>query len=147
MRITFATRHLTRTPRRRGWLAVELLFVLPIVLLLLAALVEFTLLLHARQRLAAASREGCRIAAVGGDADAVALATRRVLGNGKLGQAEILITGEDPENHADSTAASGEAVAVWVKLPAALVVPDLLRIIGYSIRDEELVGRTVMRRE
>jgi hypothetical protein len=36
---------------------------------------------------------------------------------------------------------------VWVRLPARHAVPDLLRFIGYSLRDDQIVGRTVMRRE
>ena len=42
---------------------------------------------------------------------------------------------------------SGDAVAVWVRLPTVHAVPDLLRCIGYSIKDDELIARTLMRRE
>lgn len=137
-----------RAGHRSGYLLFELLLLLPVLLVLLLAAVQFGMLLHARQQLTAASREGCRVAAVGGTQEGVTEMARQVLGPGRLGDADIQITladGTPVTSPADIPA--GEAVAVWVRLPARHAVPDLLRFIGYSLRDDQIVGRTVMRRE
>lgn len=145
-------RHHFRTsrprPQRRGVLALELLFVFPILLVLVLAVVQFGLTLHARQQLLAASREGCRVAAVGGSPEQVTEAVRKCLGAGRLGQAETTISDETGAPvPPGSDVPSGELVQVWVRIPAGFVVPDLLRFIGVSQRNTELVGRTTMRRE
>ncbi|HMO36296.1 MAG TPA: TadE/TadG family type IV pilus assembly protein [Gemmatales bacterium] len=133
---------------RRGILVLELLFILPILLLLTLAMVQFSLTLHARQQLVAASREGCRVAALGGDLGEVERTVKRTLGQGRLAEADIEITDEQGSTIPSGQAVpSGEAVAVWLRLPTAHAVPDLLRFMGYSIRDDELVARTLMRRE
>lgn len=133
---------------RRGILAFELLLFLPILLLLVLAMVQFSLTLHARQQLVAASREGCRIAALGGDVGEVERMVRRTLGSGKLADADVELTDETGAAiPAGMSVPSGDSVSVWLRLPTAHVVPDLLRFMGYSIKNDELVARTVMRRE
>jgi hypothetical protein len=133
---------------RRGALVIELLFVLPVLLLLILAMVQFSLTLFARQQLVAASREGCRVAALGGDLGEVERSVHRVLGTGRLGDAEIEVTDESGTRIPSGQAIpSGEPVAVWLRLPTVHAVPDLLRFVGYSNRDDELIARTVMRRE
>ncbi len=134
--------------RRRGHLTLELLMVFPILLVLLLAMVEFSLILHARQQLLSASREACRVAALGGSAEAVQSEAKRCLGEGRLGDADVELTDEWGQPLPGGQAVpSGSAVMVWVRLPTWHAVPDLLRFIGYSIKDDEIVGRTVMRRE
>lgn len=144
------SRHSCRQKRRsrRGILALELLLILPILLLLVLAMIQFSLTLHARQQLVAASREGCRIAALGGDLGEVERTVRRTLGNGRLADADIEITDEAGRTiEAGQAVPSGEAVAVWLRLPTIHAVPDLLRFIGYSIKEDEIIARTLMRRE
>lgn len=137
-----------RAGLRSGYLLFELLLLFPVLLVLILAAVEFGMLLHARQQLIAASREGCRVAAVGGTQEDVAEMVRQVLGPGRLGDAEVHLTLADGTPVASpSEIPTGEAVAVWVRLPARYAVPDLLRFIGYSLRDDQIIGRTVMRRE
>lgn len=139
--------NMKRQPRR-GILTFELLLILPILLIVLLAAVQFSLTLHARQQLVAASREGCRVAALGGSLDEVERTVRRTLGTGRLADAEIDLTDESGKTlHPGTPVFSGEPVAVWLKLPTVHVVPDLLRFMGYSIKNDELVARTVMRRE
>lgn len=143
-------RRCTRGPaqRRRGVLAFELLLILPLLLLLILAMVQFSLTLHARQQLVAASREGCRVAALGGDQEAIENTIKRVLGNGRLADAEIDVTDEaGTPITAGQIIPTGEPISVWLRLPTVHVVPDLLRFMGYSIRKDELIARTVMRRE
>ena len=133
---------------RRGILAFELLLVLPILLIVVLAAVQFSLTLYARQQLVAASREGCRVAALGGNLTEVESTIRRTLGNGRLADADIELTDETGKPLSDGMILpSGDSVSVWLRLPTVHVVPDLLRFIGYSIQTDEMVARTVMRRE
>src|SRR5947209_18640608 len=76
------------TRRRSGSLTVELLLVLPILLTVLLGAFEFSMLAQVRQQLLLASREGARVAALGGTADDVQLATQRNLG-GALQRATV----------------------------------------------------------
>src|SRR5436305_6480467 len=78
-----------RRARRRAGVAVELLLVFPILLSLLLAMVQFSMLLAARQQLAGASREAARVAAQGGDRTAVQLAASLYLGQGNLSTAQV----------------------------------------------------------
>jgi hypothetical protein len=134
--------------RRRGSLTVELIIAFPILFGLLLAMVEFSMLLFSRQQLTAASREGARVAAIGGEIQDVERTVVRYLGEGRLGDAEVSMTDSTGNLISTSDAVpSGESVEVWVRLPANHAVPDLLRFIGYSIRDDEIVARTVMRKE
>jgi Flp pilus assembly protein TadG len=71
---------LTRSGRRRAGAAIELLLVFPILLSILLAMVEFSMMLVARQQLAGASREGARVAAQGGDLPAVQATVAQYLG-------------------------------------------------------------------
>jgi len=138
----------TLRTRRRGVLALELLLILPILLLLVLAMVQFSLTLYARQQLVAASREACRVAALGGNLGDVEQMVHKVLGGGRIADAEIEMTDETGATVPSGRAVpSGEAIAVWLRLPTAYAVPDLLRFVGYSIRGDELVARTMMRRE
>jgi Flp pilus assembly protein TadG len=130
--------------RRRGRLVLELLLVLPILLGLIGGMVEFSLLLGARQQLLAASREGARVAAQGGDAVEVEQAVRTFLGRGNLQAAHVQSVLTDA---AGNPLATGDGVQVVVRLPAAAAAPDLLAFVGVSLGDQVLVARTVMRKE
>ncbi|MER3414820.1 MAG: hypothetical protein C4297_01210 [Gemmataceae bacterium] len=130
---------------RRGSFAVELILVLPILLALILAVVEFSMLLAARQQLQAASREGARVAALGGSLTDVQQAARRILGGGNLGQAQITATLTDPNT--GQPVRSGDPIQVCVRLPAHQAVPDFLAFVGISIRNQQLVACTVMRKE
>ena len=124
------------------------MLVFPIAMAFFLAMVEFSMILVARQQLLAASREGARVAAIGADQQEVELTVRRYLGQGPLGDAEVTITDAvGAKVNASQVIRSGEPVEVWLRLPTAHAVPDLLRFMGYSIKDDELVTRTVMRRE
>jgi hypothetical protein len=130
--------------KRRGGVAVELLLVFPLLLAVLLGTVEFSLWLAGRQQVALASREGARAAATGGTANDVQAAVRLALGDARYQQAQVVADLTDP---AGVPVAPGEPVAVLVRLPAAAVVPDLLVVVGVSIRDQSLISQTVMRKE
>jgi hypothetical protein len=137
-----------RGDRRRGSLTMEMTLLFPVAMLFFLGMIEFSLLLHARQQLLAASREGARVAALGGSIEEIRSSVRGYLGSGRLGDADIQVTTMlgDPVQDTREIG-SGEPVQVWVSIPAGYVVPDLLRFVGYSIRNEELIARTVMRKE
>ena len=138
----------------------------------------------ANEHLAAASREGCRVAALGGNANEVQRAVYNHLGNGSLSQAQITIiflqdgqgnplTRSSPPwmrtatrpppcratvrvrsavigrqgNSSGNPIPQGEPVLVRLDIPAAAAVPDLLAIIGFSLKNQTLVGQTIMRKE
>ncbi len=130
--------------RRPAVLSLELLFVLPLLFVLLLGMIEFSTLLSVRQQLVAASREGARVAAMGGDGSDVDLAVRRFLGEGVLQCARIEARLNDESGN---PVASGEPVVVRVQITASKAVPDLLRWIGVDLRDKELCAVTVMRKE
>lgn len=135
-----------RPGRRRGSLAIELLLMLPIPMALLGAMVEFSLMLTARQHILAASREGARVAAHGGTDEEVKATVKRVLGEDtSLGEAEVEIRRieEDPAN----AAIARDRVEVKVQIPVGKVTPDLLAYVGLSLRDQELVAVTIMNQE
>lgn len=130
--------------RRKATLALELLFVLPVLMAMLLGMVEFSLFLSARQQLTNAAREGARVAALGGDGDEVRQSVRQFLGTGTLSQAEIDVrmTGEDGQ-----PVKAGDPVAVVVNMPVGRAVPDLLAFIGLSLRDQTMAAGAVMRKE
>jgi hypothetical protein len=130
--------------RRRGSLALELLLLMPVLTGILLAIVEIGMLEFADQQLTAASREGARVAAQGGDEDDVELAVRRYLGRGRLGDVHVDVDFKDRHGR---PLPSGEPIEVRLSLPANHAVPDLLRFVGFSIKDKKLIGRTVMRKE
>ncbi len=129
---------------RRASFTIELLFVLPILLAVLLGTVEFSMLGLARQQLVAASREGARAAALGGNEQEVQQAAQLFLGNGPLGNATVYANVTD-KTHVP--VASGKPVAVTVSIPANQAVPDLLAFVGFSIQNETIAAQTVMLKE
>jgi hypothetical protein len=121
-----------------------LLLLLPILLAMLVGVVEFGMMLAISEQLSQASREGCRVAAVGGDEEDVIEAVHRTLGEGRLDEAKIEVVMADEDGR---PLHEGEPVMVRVSIAADRAIPDLLCFIGFSIKDETLAGRTVMRKE
>jgi hypothetical protein len=134
-----------RRPNRRpgsrpASVSLEALFVLPVLLLVVVALVEFAMLLAAEQKLAEASGVAARTAAVGrSDADA-RHAVRAVLGDRQYDAAEVKID----RRH---DARLGDLVEVRIDLPAKAAAPCVLRACGVKMTDDTLIGRTLMRAE
>jgi Flp pilus assembly protein TadG len=127
-------------PRQGAIQAVELLLLLPIILALILGMVEYSMILSIDQQLAVASRQGARVAAQGGSAAEVEAAARLVLGT-----SNVALNTEVTSQLSD---VSGDTVAVRVAVAdAASVVPDVLRFVGFTIKDQPLAGLTVMRRE
>lgn len=134
MRIATEQRRLPST--RRGIVLVELLLVLPVFVVLLTAMIEFCLILVARQELLAACHEGCRVASHGAGNEEVRAAVANVLREGRLANAEVTIRHFE-EDHVLPNAPR-DRVQVVVHIPTTCVVPDLLGLVGISFAEEEL---------
>lgn len=125
---------------RRGALAVELLLAMPILLAVIFATVQFSMLLSARQQVTCAAREGARVAALGGSPTDIATVVERFLGPTADVQATL--------THTDGTPVQpGEPLAVVVSQPVSAQVPNLLSIIGFSTEGKSISSRAVMIRE
>ena len=125
--------------RRSGVMTLELVLVLPIVALILFAVVEFSLLFSARQSLVAASRSGARIGSLSGaTAEDVERAVREQLDPCVCADLAVDV---------DLGRCSGDPVIVSLRVPMCSVSPDLLKCIGFSVHDNELVAETVMCKE
>jgi Flp pilus assembly protein TadG len=117
----------------------ELLITLPIFLMLLMGLFEYSLLFSARGHVAEACRAGCRRAtftnATTDDVEAEVIAT---LGN-RLG-VKCQVNAELGEH-------TGDVVTVAVAVPMGLASPDLLWPIGFGLRDRDFVCQSRMVKE
>jgi Flp pilus assembly protein TadG len=124
---------------RRGYLSLELVFVLPILSVVLMALFEFSMLFFARGSVVEASRVGARAASLhGADAKAVEAEVRKVL-------AQRLQPGMSVE--VETGKHSGDVVAVAVRVPMGAATPDLLWPVGYSLAGRNLYCETRMIKE
>lgn len=112
---------------------------LPILLTMLLALFQFSLLFYARSIVVEASRAGARAATLAGSDESVVEAeVRRVLFDSLQDHATITSELSDTP---------GEVVAVGVSVPMTAVTPDLLWMIGISLADQNLYSETRMVRE
>jgi hypothetical protein len=167
MRSSSGVKRPTKRPRR-ATLIVELLLVLPIMLMFVFSMIEFSLIFASREHLATASRAGARVAAQGGTREEISATIHGILGRGRLGDArievvyfteEFRVRDRDWDERMDSEMSSEqleatketspfladrERVAVFVRVPLTHVVPDALRWAGLSLRHHELTASTVM---
>jgi hypothetical protein len=127
---------------RRGYLAVELLLVLPLFLLFLAGMIEFSLLLMARQELLVASREGARVASHGADCAETIAVVRRCLGKGSLHHANVDIRHFDEDRCLPN--GDRDRVQVVVHIASTKVTPDYLAMFGITFCNKRLAAGTVM---
>ncbi len=114
----------------RGQATVESALLIPFVAVLLLALIQIGLLVHARVMVTHAAREGVRVAAVGGSDDEVREAVA-VAGDLVLHRLRVEITRE-----------SGTAT-----VEVSYVDPTSIPLVGSMIHDVELVARARMRIE
>ena len=129
-----------RPSNRPASVSLEALFVLPVLLLVVVALVEFAMLIAAEQKLAEASGVAARTAAVGRSDDDAREAVKAVLGKTQYDAAKVKID----RRHDDHL---GDLVEVRIDLPAKAAAPCVLRSCGVKISDDTLIGRTLMRAE
>lgn len=140
MKNTMRSRFLRKSPRsRRGVLSLELILTLPILLIVLMGLFEFTVLFYSRSLVVEATRVGARKASLpGATAESVEEEIRNVL-SPRL-QTGIQV-GVDVGLH------SGDVVVVSVQTPMTSASPDLLWPIGLSLNGRNLYSETRMIRE
>lgn len=125
--------------RRGAILTMELVLVLPMFLLLLFAIVEFSMLMSARSRVADAAKAGVRrICIANASADIVRADVTELLGP-TLSQ-NVAIDVQIPER-------AGEVANVQIVIPMSNAAPDLLWMTGFSVRDRHLVAEAPMIRE
>lgn len=131
-----------KTGKRRvgALLSTELLLLLPILLLIVLALVEFTFFITAQTRLAAAGREGARVAALGGSKTDVNTAVATVLGAKLTSHADFKVVVSYPS----MSNTTGNPVQVVVSAPANILVPNYLSIIGFDLSKVTLTGQATM---
>lgn len=125
--------------RRRGWLSIELVLTLPILMVLLLGLFEFSLLFYARSSVVEASRAGARAASLAGiNQQQVEDAVKRILPPALSENCSVdYVPGEK----------SGDRVTVGVRVPMSSAAPDVLWMVGYSLEDQDLYAETSMIRE
>ncbi|HLQ44809.1 MAG TPA: TadE family protein [Planctomycetaceae bacterium] len=128
-----------RDRRRAGVLSMELVLTLPILMLVLAGLFEFSLLLFARSEVVQASRVAARKATLPGvtvqDVEDEVLKVLHPRFHNSL-QVDALLGQK-----------SGDVVAVAVTVDMSAAAPDLLWPIGYSLQGRPLLSETCMIRE
>lgn len=126
-------------PARRGILSMELVLVLPILLIVLMGLFEFTVLFYSRSLIVEATRVGARKASLpGATAESVEEEIRRVLSPRLQTGMQV---GVDVGIH------SGDVVVVSVQTPMTSASPDLLWPIGLTLDGRNLYSETRMIRE
>jgi hypothetical protein len=125
--------------KHRGWLSIELVMTLPILMMMLLGIFEFTMLFFARGEIVEAARIGARKATYPGVTEAdVEQEVLRVL-NPRYFEYTTVET--------SLGAKSGDVVSVIVKVPMQLASPDLLWPVGFSLKDQYLISETRMVRE
>jgi hypothetical protein len=134
-----------RRRRRHGAIfSFELLIVLPVLVGILLATIELSLLLHSNCRLKEASRLACRVAArpchhLEDRERAIRKAIEHALHRPNLVRSY--------ECQFDSGRFPGDVVFVQLSLPMKAAAPDLLAVIGFGLKDRRLYSRTVMYKE
>ena len=130
--------------RKGALLSVELLFVLPILLGLILAMVEFSLLFSARQQVKTASQLACRVGTMpGSDPVQIERAVRQAAAKGLIRCSLV----KSYELKFEPGRNTGDPVVVDVRVPMRAAAPNLLAMIGYDLNGRHLRSRTVMRKE
>lgn len=124
---------------RRGFLSLELVLTLPVLMIVLFALFEFSLLLFVRSDVLDAARHGARLAANPTvHTETVVTKVRRRLTPRLRETADVFVV---------PGARSGDMVRVRVTVPMNKAAPDLLWPIGYSLKGRTLSAEVRMIKE
>jgi Flp pilus assembly protein TadG len=127
------------TKLRAGLFSVELILVLPLLLLAVFALVEFSLLLAAERKLAEVSGVVARTGSLGGTDEEMTAVMKSALGPSLAEKAELKVVPA-----AASDRVQGAPLEVTVSYPARYAGPNVLRSLGIDLTAATLVGRTVI---
>ncbi|MCX7389460.1 MAG: pilus assembly protein [Planctomycetales bacterium] len=120
--------------RKGAILSAELLLVLPIFLLLIFSIVEFSLLMSAQTRVANAAQNGARLLSVCGMPSAAAetevkARVEQLLGPSLARQCVITI---------EAGKYASDLGRVYVQVPMRNACPNLLWMIGFSVADRSI---------
>lgn len=127
--------HRSRSSNRKGAiLSMELVLVLPIFLLLIFSIVEFSMLMSAQTRVANAAQNGARLLSVCGMPSVAAetevkARVEQLLGPALAKQCVITI---DPGDYASDLG------HVYVQVPMRNACPDLLWMTGFSVSNRSI---------
>ncbi len=134
------TQRTRRHERRGAILSAELVFVLPVVLTVLMAMIQFSMLWSTQQLAHGAAAAGCRTATYpGATKQDVEWAVARALHKPALAQNCLV--------QVQGGLHVGDEVLVTVQLPQSVAAPDLLRFVGYSLQGRVLTAQCLMRKE
>ena len=123
--------------KRRGQAMVEFALILPVFILILLGIMEFGLVFHQYLVVTAASREGARVAALGGtDAE-----TRTIVNN----SAASVNTGQLTTTITPTVRVKGQTVSVQVTNPVTIRTPLIAQ--AFPQNPFPVSGTTVMRVE
>lgn len=142
---------MTRTSREQrsmrrsgGMFSIELLFIVPIVLALACAIVEFAMLWSASHKVQFAAQNACRAATRPcSDLKLLDNTIRQIA-------KDSLLDGRLRDNHRLTFlpgAHTGDPVTIEIKVPMTAASPDLLRFFGFSLQRRFLMSRVVMAKE
>ena len=125
--------------RRRGTMTMELILTLPILMVLLLGIFQFSFLMYARSDVVQAARAGARLATLNGiyPEDVEQEVGRSLAGKFRSSYRVQSTLGEY----------SGDEVVVTVRVPMTAAAPNLLWPLGYNIRGRDLVAETRMTKE
>lgn len=123
----------------RGVLSLELALTLPILMVLLMGLFEFSMLFYGRGAVVQASRAGARKATMPG-------ATREDVEQAILNELPARLAA-GMRFEADMDGNTGDLVSVAVRVPMNRISPDLLWPIGFGLDGRYLSTETRMARE
>jgi hypothetical protein len=130
-----------QTSRSGAVFSLELLLVMPLLLMVCLGLVELSLLLMGVQRVQAASNAACRVGTLPASDLVLQQQAMKNAAAGALGTAGLAAT---YEMKAQIGLHAGDPVLVEVSAPMTAAAPDLLKIVGFSLRGRQLVSRTQM---
>ena len=134
--------------RKGAVLTVEMLFILPLIVLVMLAIAEFSFMLLGMQAIAAAANVGAREAALPSSSDAtVEMAVEDALAGWVFQTKEETKTFVNGSDVDVATAVTGDTVEVAVILKTTHAVPDMLKFIGLTVAGQELRATFVTRRE
>ena len=123
--------------KKRGQAIVEFALILPVFILILLGIMEFGLVFHQYLVVTAASREGARVAALGGsDAETLTMVNTSAVSN-NAGQLTTTIT---PANRV-----KGQTVSVQVTNPVTIRAPLIAQV--FPQNPFPVTGTTIMRVE
>ncbi|MBX9789469.1 MAG: pilus assembly protein [Pirellulales bacterium] len=126
-------------------LTLELVLALPILLLVVLAAIEFSILLMGNQAISAAAAIGAREASMpGATPQRVQAAVQKALKPWRFaGKIEPLVL----EPPFPAQVPSGQPVSVTVRVRSLDVAPDLLKFVGVSLAGQKLSSKYVARKE